>query len=217
MKKLPLLSTLLLLLFISACSSIPLKTMYHLAKADLMTVDPIHLSAATRVPNELQESKKGVQMTFSSWLGKKKSNAKVLKIKLEKVADKEKLLSIKPLEKNSYTTLLYRLSAKDIERIKVFRQQHKKRKKVYGDNLLGSFSIAASYCRTGKLSGKPILVSTWVKVGKDTGLLPLIIDHDLQQDLKKHDKSIDKILPLCGKENLKKTGSLSLGVKAKHV
>jgi len=99
MKKLPLLSTLLLLLFISACSSIPLKTMYHLAKADLMTVDPIHLSAATRVPNELQESKKGVQMTFSSWLGKKKSNAKVLKIKLEKVADKEKLLSIKPLEK----------------------------------------------------------------------------------------------------------------------
>ena len=191
--------------------------MYHLAKTDLMTVDPAYLSAATRVPSGLREGKKGVQMTFASWLGEKKKNAKVLKIKLEKVTDKEKLLSIKALEKTSYTTLLYRIAANDIERIKAFRQQHKKRKQAYGDNMQGSFSIGASYCRTDKLNDKPILVSTWVKVGKNTGLLPLIIDHDMQEDLKKSDKSIDKILPLCGKENLKKIGSASIGLKAKHV
>ncbi len=215
MKKLPLLSTLLLMLFISACSAIPLKTMYHLATTDLMTVDPAYLSAATRVPSGLRESKKGVKMTFSSWLGEKKKNAKVLEIKLEKVTDKEKLLSIKALEKTSYTTLLYRISAKDVERIKAFRQQHKKRKQAYGDNMQGSFTIGVSYCRAGKLSDKPILVSTWLKVGKDTGLLPLIIDHDMQEDLKKNDKSIDKILPLCNKEDLKKIGSASIGIKYK--
>ena len=158
MKKQRLLSILLLILFISACTSIPLKTMYYLATTDLMVVNPAYLSAATRVPNGLQEGKRGVQMTFSSWLGKKKDKAKVLKIKLEKVIDKDERLSIKALEKASYTTLLYRLSTKDIGRIKAFRQQHKKRKKVYGDNMKGSFSVNASYCRKGKLSDKPILV-----------------------------------------------------------
>ena len=171
--------------------------MYHLATTDLMTVDPTYLNAATRVPNGLREGKKGVQMTFSSWLGKKKKNAKVLQIKLEKVTNKEKLLSIKALKKASYTTLLYKIAAKDIERIKVFRQQHKKRKQTYGDNMQGSFTIGADYCRTSKLNNKPILVSTWVKIGKNTELLPLIIDHDMQEDLKNNDQSIDKILPLC--------------------
>ncbi len=172
--------------------------MYHLARTDLMTVDPAYLNAATRVPNGLREGKKGVQMIFSSWLGEKKKNANVLQIKLEKVTDKEKLLSINALGKTSYTTLLYKIATKDIERIKVFRQQHKKRKQAYGDNMQGSFSVGVDYCRTGKLNDKPILVSTWVKIGKNTGLLPLIIDHDMQEDLKKSNQSIDKILPLCG-------------------
>jgi hypothetical protein len=173
--------------------------MYHLAKTDLMTVNPVYLNAATRVPNGLQEGKKGVRMVFSSWLGEKKENAVVLKIKLEKVVDTKKLLAIKPLEQANYTTLLYKISAKDIDRIEKFRQQHKKRKKAYGKNMQGSFSIGADYCRITKLDSKPILVSTWVKIDKNTGLLPLIIDHDMQQELKKDDKSIDKILPLCGK------------------
>ncbi len=173
--------------------------MYHLARTDLMTVDPAYLNAATRVPNGLREGKKGVQMTFSSWLGEKKKNANVLQIKLEKVTDKEKLLSINALGKASYTTLLYKIATKDSERIEVFRQQHKKRKQAYGDNMQGSFSVGVDYCRTGKLNDKPILVSTWVKIGKNTGLLPLIIDHDMQEDLKKSNQSIDKILPLCGK------------------
>lgn len=201
MRMLTLLSTLLLMFFISACSSIPLRTMYHLAKTDLMKVDPAHLSIATRVPNELQEGKKGVQMTFSSWLGKKKGNAQTLIIKLQKVTDNKKLRSIKLLKKPSYTTFLYEISAKDIERIRVFRKQHKKRKRIYADKMQGSFGIGVDYCRVAKINNEAILVSTWVKLDKDTGLLPMIIDHDMQEEVKKEAQSIDKILPLCVKPN----------------
>ena len=200
MKILRLLNITLLIFFISACTSIPLKTMYHLAKTDFMTIDPAQLGAAIRVPNELQEGKDGVRMEFSSWLTNKKGDELTLKIKLEKVVDSEKLLSIKAYEKKNYTVLLYKIPEKDIDRIKKFRKQQQKRKALYGDELKGSLSVGVSYCRTMKLTDTPILVSTWMQITKKTGLLPVMIDNDMQQELKKEGASIDKILPLCEKK-----------------
>lgn len=200
MKTFKLLNITLVILFISACTSIPLKTMYHLAKTDLMTVDPAQLAAAIRVPNELHEGKEGVRMEFSSWLINKKDKALTLKIKLEKVVDSEKLLSIKSYERKNYTALLYKIPEKDIDRLKVFRKQHQKRKALYGKKLKGSLSVGVSYCRTMKLTDKPILVSTWMQISNKTGLLPVMIDSDMQQEIKKDGASIDKILPLCEKK-----------------
>lgn len=200
MKIFKLLNITLLLLFISACTSIPLKTMYHLAKTDFMTVDPAQLGAAIRAPNELQEGKEGIRMEFSLWLINKKENAQTLKIKLEKVVDSEKLLSIKPYERENYTALLYKIPEKDIDRLKIFRKQQQKRKALYGDKLKGSLSVGVSYCRTMKLTDKPILVSTWMQISNKTGLLPVMIDSDMQQEMKKDSVSLDKILPLCEKK-----------------
>ncbi len=200
MKLFKLLNITLLILFISACTSIPLKTMYHLAKTDFMTVDPAQLGAAIRAPNELQEGKEGIRMEFSSWLINKKENAQTLKIKLEKVVDSEKLLPIKSYERKNYTALLYKIPEKDIDRLKLFRKQQQKRKALYGDKLKGSLSVGVSYCRTMKLTDKPILVSTWMQISNKTGLLPVMIDSDMQQGMKKEGASIDKILPLCEKK-----------------
>ena len=197
MKAIKLCVFLLLGLFVSACSSIPLSTMYQLSKANLMTMDPNHVGAAVRIPNQLREGKDGVKIQFSSWIDDEKDKADVLSFKLERVSNAEDLQAIKPFEKPLFTTMLYKISAGDVEKLKQYRQAVKRKKEALGSRLHGSFSVGATYCRTEKISDRPVLVSNWIKVSKTSGLLPLFINNDLGELIKKHPESGDDVLPLC--------------------
>jgi hypothetical protein len=102
-----------------------------------------------------------------------------------------------PFEKPMFTTMLYKISAGDVEKLKQYRQAVKRKKEALGSRLHGSFSVGATYCRTEKISDRPVLVSNWIKVSKTSGLLPLFINNDLGELIKKHPESGDDVLPLC--------------------
>ena len=162
-----------------------------------MTMDPNHVGAAIRIPNQLREGKEGVKIQFSSWIDDEKDKADVLSIKLEKVSNADALQAIQPFEKPLFTTMLYKISAGDIEKLKRYRKEVKRKKEALGSRLHGSFSVGATYCRTETINDRPVLVSNWIKVSKTSGLLPLFMDKDLGELKKKHPESKDDLLPLC--------------------
>lgn len=190
----PTLAAITLFVLMSACTSIPVKTLYKLSTTNLMTVDPKVIRAAIRIPNVLQEDKKGIVLELASWKLGEKPNP--IELKLKRVEKPEEVAPLKKHERQGYTLAVYQLTEKDIKRVELLRAEHKKRKEKFGkSNVRGSFSVTSYTCRTRPIDDTPLLITNWLKVDQATGYLPTITDHDMKKALK--GKDLDKKLPLC--------------------
>ena len=76
----------LIALYLVACSSAPLKTMYKVSTLDPMKINPNVLSVVLRIPDTFKEGEKGAFIYLSTWRGKDK--VEPLKIPLKKIKNK---------------------------------------------------------------------------------------------------------------------------------
>lgn len=186
-----------IILLMSACTVVPIKTLYKLYKTDISTLNPRLLRAAVRLPEYLDEGKKGMVITLSSWKGgtkKEDSKTNTVEFKLETVSTELELSPLKRFKKAGTQLIVYKLAEKDIAAFEHFRAQHNKDKGESGKQQ-GSFSASSDACRKGDIPNKPLLISNWLRVDLLDGYLPVLIDYDLKKEINK--KSLNEVLPLC--------------------
>lgn len=189
MKKIPIFLTTLLL---SACTAIPVKTMYKLATTDPMQVDPQVIRTAARMPNWLKPLPNGAKI--------------ILGMTVEGAAPVEETFILQPIPlalvqkdlaseaKEGFDLYAYRINPDDLPRVIAYRESIKA-KRAAGLKVAGTMGAKVDACHQGELREGPILLSNYLLLDNETGYMPVLKDYDLRE--KVDQKGLEKFLPPC--------------------
>lgn len=185
----PLATTLLL----CACTSIPVKTLYKLATADLMTVDPSVLRVAAQMPDWVAPRPAGVKLE----LGMKRDGETPVNehFILEAVPLALEGKTLADAAKPGYQLYAYRLAPADIPRLQHFRDTVKAKKADGSKKPQTSLSVGVDACRKSELPAGKIPATTFLQLDRESGYLPLLVDYDLRQEV--DGKVLAELIPPC--------------------
>lgn len=180
-----------LILFLSACTAIPVKTMYTLATTDPMTVDPKIIRTAARMPDWLEPRTNGASLEIKAeFAGRENQEIFILQPIPLSLESSNLQVEAKP----GYKLYVYRLNPADLPRLEAFREMVKA-KKAAGIKTKGSMSAGVKGCRKGELKDGAILVSNYLRLNAEQGYLPVLVDYDLRKQL--DGKNLAESLPPC--------------------
>lgn len=183
--RLPLLSSLAALasLALSACSHVPVATIYELWNFDMAKADPSELRAAIRIPNTLRPQPGGVVLTVTKTGAAPPARHDFVLEEVKETSERTPLLT---RERIGFSVHAFRISNADAARIRELQASP-------GGG--GSIGIAAKACRTTDLPKDAILSSTFLKVDRARGYLTVLEDVDLRKEL--GDVNLDQEIPPC--------------------
>lgn len=191
MKKSILIITAVILL--SACTAIPVKTLYKLATTDMMAVDPAILRAGVRMPDWVEPRPHGVKLELGM---QQEGTAPVAeRFSLESIPAALEGNTLAAEARPDYQLYAYRLAAQDIPRFEAFRQTLKMKKAETGGKTTGSLSIGVDACRKTELPAGKIPVTTYLRLDAESGYLPLVVDYDLKKPV--DGKNLAELIPPC--------------------
>ena len=171
---------------LSACASIPLKTVYNLWNFDPWTSDYRVWRAAVRVPEGrgLSIDAARVEMTVKT----EASGAAPLTetFVLERSNDPADIAPLAAERRAGFALAAYRFAPADHARMEALRARILAAKKS-GAHQKGSLSISASSCGGGKTftTEGAFPFSTFLMVDVKDGYNPLLVDYDLGPELRK--------------------------------
>lgn len=189
----PKLMILLSALLLSACTAIPVKTMYKLATTDPMQVDPQVIRTAARMPNWLKPQPNGAKLFLSMQVENAPKPIKetfILQAIPVSLAQKE----LSAETKQGFDLYAYRINPDDLPRVQAFRESFKAKKSA-GVKVKGSIEASVDACHQGELLEGPILLSNYLRLDNETGYMPVLKDYDLRE--KVDQKGLEKFLPPC--------------------
>ncbi|WMP16560.1 hypothetical protein [Thiothrix lacustris] len=180
-------------LLLGACTSIPVKTLYKLATADLMTVDPSVLRVAAQMPDWVAPRPEGVKLE----LGLKRDGETPIneRFNLEAVPLALEGKTLTDAAKSDYTLYAYRLASVDIPRLQHFRDTLKAKKADGGKKPESTMGVSVDACRKTELPAGKILATTYLQLDRESGYLPLLVDYDLKQEV--DGKDLAALIPPC--------------------
>lgn len=180
-------------LLLSACTAIPVKTLYKLATTDMMTVDPAILRAGVRMPDWVEPRPHGVKLE----LGMQQAGTDPIseRFSLESIPAALEGKTLAAEAKPDYQLYAYRLAAQDIPRFEAFRQTLKTKKAETRGKTKGSLSIGVDACRKTELPVGKIPVTTYLRLDTESGYLPLVVDYDLKKPV--DGKNLAELIPPC--------------------
>lgn len=179
-------------LTLSACSAIPVKTLYKLATTDVMELDPEVVRTATRMPEWIMPRPNGAKMELTLRDHEKIVQKETLILQPIPIEPEQRYLSLEA--KKGFKLYAYRINSRDIARLEAFRADVKA-KKAQGLNVKGSLGIAVDACRKGELPEEAILVTNYLRLDNQSDYLPLVVDYDLRRSL--NSEGLEKLLPAC--------------------
>jgi len=191
-------NTLLLLLsiFIVACTSIPITSLYKLSKLDLKTIDPKEVKVAIQIPDYLKVGAVKLKISYTPEGAKEKPVVFLLK----KVRG---LKSYEKYEQKNYSITSYELTEKDVDTLVKFRKniiQNSNRSGSTKTNNTTKITIQyTSLCRVkSPKDKKPIFLSIYLNTTKTSGFFPLSKNIDLTKNLKQRGVTFNKsTIKLC--------------------
>jgi hypothetical protein len=145
---------------LSACTSIPISSMYRLSRIDFLTTDLSRFRFALTIPNELRPQPGGVHMDLAFTQGDKPEEKRV--VKLEQSTSAPDFVGL-PVAPTGTKTYVYRLP----------------------QNQKGSLSMgiaAKEFCATSAIPKAPLLVTTYVLSSENNEFVILTRDIDLRSD-----------------------------------
>ncbi len=181
---------------LSACTSMPLKTMYKLARTNPLELDPVALRAAVRMPESIRPRPDSAKLYLSVSLRSETPEPEVFV--LQPLTSPMEIAPLAKEQRERDKIWIYRLNPKDISRLEKFREHAKALKAKYKGKVKGQMSVGIdNTCRQGELpaSGK-LLVTNWLKLDSESGYLATAVDYDLQSSAIEG-KTLDKMLLPC--------------------
>ncbi|UJS24697.1 hypothetical protein [Thiothrix winogradskyi] len=181
------------IILLSACTAIPVKTLYKLATADFMTVDPAVLRVAAQMPDWVAPRPDGVKLE----LGMKRDGETPVneRFNLEAIPLALEGKTLADAAKPGYQLYAYRLAPADIPRLQHFRDTVKAKKADGGKKPETSLSVGVDACRKSELPAGKIPATTFLQLDKESGYLPLLVDYDLRQEV--DGKELATLIPPC--------------------
>src|SRR5262245_21793290 len=190
----PTLAILPMLVFVTACSHMPVTSMIKLARADWQNTDPGQLRAAVKLPTALRLKPNGVMLRVGVRIGA--GPEEIEEFVLREVSDPNDVLALHAeLEANTHI-VAYRLDATEAARFAAFRDALKRKKELAGGRGGAvSISLRPDACRIGELPPRPLYVTTYLKTAETEGYVPLLRDLDLRNAMAGRDVVAE--IPLC--------------------
>jgi hypothetical protein len=182
---------------LAACGHVPVSTLWALRNLDAGTLKPALLRAAIRVPETLEPQPGGVTLEIGSWRDGEETKHKVKFVLRETTSPAD----VEPLagERRPGTRIYaFRVDPADIPRIEAIQAKSREEKAAAPGKTHGTLGVGAEACRRGDLPDGPVRMTTFIRTGAERDYLTLLENLDLRTAGAK-DKSLDEILPPCGK------------------
>jgi hypothetical protein len=164
---------------LSACTSIPISSMYRLSRIDFLTTDLSRFRFALTIPNELRPQPGGVHMDLAFTQGDKPEEKRV--VKLEQSTSAPDFVGL-PVAPTGTKTYVYRLPQNEVTTLNKIRSDAILAK---ARNQKGSLSMgiaAKEFCATSAIPKAPLLVTTYVLSSENNEFVILTRDIDLRSD-----------------------------------
>ena len=178
-------------LCLTACTAIPVKTLYKLATTDPLQVDPMVLRAAVRAPTWLEPRADGVNLSVGMTYKEEQPVTETFVLQSIPVALEGKALQNEG--RAGFDLYAFRLNPQDIPRLQAFREQFKAHKAQ--GKTQGSLAVSVNGCRKSALPDGEIPVTTYLKLEAEGDYLPLLVDYDLRKTSKEQD--VAALIPAC--------------------
>ncbi|MGJ0513575.1 hypothetical protein [Methylocystis sp.] len=183
---------------LSACSHVPVSTMWALRNFDAASVDPAVLRAAVRLPETFEPQKGGVTLKIGWWRdGEAKSKHEMIFALKETTAPED----VAPLagETRPGTRIhAYRVDPADYAAIRARQKEFLEEKARDPGKTHGSFGVGADACRRGDFPEGPLLTTTYLRTQSSGPYLTVLKNLDMREAATK-EKPLDALVPPCEK------------------
>lgn len=179
-------------LLLSACTAIPVKTLYKLATTDPMSVDPKVIRTAARMPDWIEPRVNGAKLEITAQTESAEPSKETFILQAVPLVLEQKDLELEA--KPGFNIYVYRVNPADIPRLEAFRDSIKA-KKAAGIKIKGSMGASVDACYKGELREGEILVSNYLRLEAESGYLPVVVDYNLRKEL--DGKNLAELLPPC--------------------
>jgi hypothetical protein len=164
---------------LSACTSIPITSIYKLSRIDFLTTDLSRFRIALTIPNELRPQPGGVHMDLAYQQGEKPEEKRV--VKLEESTSSPDFVGL-PAAPAGTKTYVYRLPQNEVATLNRIRNDAILAK---ARNQKGSLSMGIApkeFCTNSVIPKTPLLVTTYVLSSENNEYVVLTRDIDLRSD-----------------------------------
>jgi hypothetical protein len=180
---------------LSACSSIPLGSLYKLSRIDFMTTDLSRFRLALTLPNTLKPQQGGVHMDLAYKQGEKPEEKRVVKLEESKYAPDFVGLPTSPPGTKTY---VYRLPQNEVITLNKIRNDAIIAKAKNQKGYLRMGIAPKEFCAESAVPKQPLLVTTYVLSSENGEYVVLTRDIDLRSDAT-ISASLDQLAP-CSNE-----------------
>lgn len=192
------LSALALATALSACSHVPVSTMWALRNFDAASVDPAALRAAVRLPESFEPQRGGVALKIGWWRDGEEKAKHEMSFALKETTAPE---DIAPLagEKTAGTRIYaFRVDPADYATIRARQKEFLEEKARNPGKTHGSFGVGAEACRRGDFPNGPLLTTTYLRTEPSGAYLTVLKNLDMREAATK-EKPLDALVPPCEK------------------
>lgn len=169
-------------LVLSACTAMPVSSIYALSKVDVMTTDLARLRIALAVPAALRPRPEGVMMEVKVASAGQPPETRM--IRLEESSEAADRVGLQVKGEDGQHVHTFRLTADGIAELQDIRNKAAANK---AQNKKGSLEIgvaAREFCRTGDLPPGHLSATTWMATSETQSYVVLVRDYDLREDPK---------------------------------
>jgi hypothetical protein len=165
---------------VSACTSIPVSSLYTLSRIDFMTTDLDRLRIAITLPAAIKPRKTGVQMETKRQFGDAPERTDV--IVLEAASEPADMVGL-PTDLATGTKIyVYRLPKGEIAKLETIRGEGQRNKAAGKKGTFGMGIAAKEFCKMGPLDAGPIYTTTYLASSETGGYVVLTQDMNLRSD-----------------------------------
>lgn len=188
-------------LAVAGCGHMPVSTMISLRNFDFSTFDPAVLRVAVRSPDWLETQPGGAKLKVGLWTeGREKEKQTEIFVLAENNTPQE-AASLARFRKDRTRILAFRVADTDVPRIRALQAQARDAQRPAVAKRHLELSIDVDSCHRREIPAGPIYSTTYLKPDAATSYLVFLEDVDLRKAAGEAGKSLDEVMPSCGKFN----------------
>jgi hypothetical protein len=164
---------------LSACTSIPLGSMYKLSRIDFMSTDLSRLRFAINLPTDLKPRQGGVHMDLAYQQGEKPEEKRV--IKLAEATTPADFVGL-PAGSDKTKTYVFKLPENEVVALNKIRVDAAASKAAGKKGSLTMGVAAKEFCANAEIPNAPLLITTYVLTSENADYVVLTQNIDLRSD-----------------------------------
>lgn len=182
---------------LSGCGHVPLKTIWRMRDFDASKVDPHVVRAALQLPDSIDPRPRSLKLVFRYWPDREESRKREVEVTLQQLASAGEAVALAPEVESGRHLRVFRIEPDDVVRLTALQGEMIADRRSGKGRPRGSLSVHFEVCRTGSLSNRPLLVTTYLKTEAQGPFLTLLEDVDLRDLVASEGKTLEDQAPPC--------------------